>query len=112
MSTKKYKVGDTLFWVSGLVGLNKEVTIDRVGRKWLYSGRYRIDAETLVASTEGYGTVARCYPDKTTYEAIVAQQVEWVKLKRATHDRYSPPAHLTTEQITSMLQMIEKGGSA
>lgn len=107
MSTKKYKVGDTLYRVSRGLGYDKEITIDRVGRKWLYYGRERIDPETLLASVDGYGAVAQCYPDKATYEAKMARMQAWGRLRRVIHDGYTTPAHLTTEQITSMLQMIE-----
>ncbi len=106
MSTKKYKVGDTLY----RVGRHRppiEITIDRIGRKWIYAGREKIDPETLYVEIEGYGTVAKCYQDQATYEAIKTRQVEWEKLQKATRDRYAPPTHLTTEQVTSLRQLIE-----
>ncbi len=108
MSTKKYKVGDTLYRVSRGTSYDQEVTIDRVGRKWLYSGRERIDPETLIASIEGYGAVAQFYPDKATYEAKMERMRAWARLRQKINDSYATPAHLTTEQIDGMRQAIEE----
>ncbi|ABX36063.1 hypothetical protein Daci_3425 [Delftia acidovorans SPH-1] len=101
MSEKKFKVGQTLFWV----GRDKaEVTITKVGRKWLtLSNERRIDIVTLKQEGGYYG---RCYLSAGEYEAGIERNHAWLKLRRQVGMFHTTPAHLTTEQVQQVSRLL------
>lgn len=97
----KYKAGDKLYFRANQRHCrSEEVTINKVGRKWLeLSNRTRVDIKTLKADGGVFLSPGRCYPSEADYLAHLERTQEWNRLKFQIRDVSEPPAHLTTTDI-------------
>lgn len=63
-----------------------EVTVTKVGRQWAAvdgtSQSYRVDIDSLVMDSKGYGGVGRCYLSREMYESEKRRQTAWDNLQR------------------------------
>lgn len=112
-ATANLKSGDALYYVSGRAGQNREVFVEKVGRKWItFVGEiFRADRATMRPEFSGFGRMGALYASEAEYRALVERQGAWMRLQKLVRERYAPPGHLTTEQITAVHEMIEKGGA-
>ncbi len=111
-AANKLKPGDTLFWVPDNYGNPRNVTIEKVGRKWLTVGRHRVHAETLVGETPGYGRVAQCYLSEAEHRALIDRRLAWGNLRRVVANIGMPPKGLSTDQINQMREAIQMADAA
>ena len=101
------KVGSKLYKVYNdpRVGRNGDVTVKTIGTKWLTvldgSREERFDPKTWRAESGR----SQLYISKEVHDAIRARADAWHKLRRAM-DRYTPPEHLSTEDIVQMLEVL------
>lgn len=80
-----------------------DVTIVSVGPRWVNTARKdgrnaveRFDHSGKSEHTFGYAP--RLWPSRAAYEADLARQRAWSRLRKMV-EGYHPPAHLTTEEI-------------
>lgn len=83
-----------------------DVVIVSVGPRWVNTARKdrfnvteRFDHSGKSEHTFGYAP--RLWPTREAYEADLARQRAWSRLKKAV-DNWHPPAHLSTEEIEGM----------
>lgn len=89
----------------------REVTIEKVGRKWAYllDTDYRIDINTLRIDGGNYLSPGRCYLTLAHYENEVLQYRIWNIFRNTIHNRINPPKNLTPERMKSILQEMFSG---
>lgn len=116
-SRKKIAKGDTLIWVSSLENMvsRKEVTVDKVGRKWLTIANswrgWKVDISTLkVAGDRGHGRCFRSEADMlhavNEHNQKRAADKAWEKLRKKTHEGWRRPEHLTEEAILQAMATL------
>ena len=104
---EEIKVGSKLYKVyyDPRVGRNGDVTVKTIGTKWLTvldgSREERFDPKTWRAESGR----SQLHASKEVHDAIQARSNAWHRLKRAM-DRYTPPEHLSTEEIVQMLEVL------
>lgn len=99
--------GMVLFYVpSHRYGQPREVTVERVGRKWAYlSGNNgRVDVETLIVDGGQYSSPARCYGSREEWEADTERGKTWALLARKMP--YSPPEGVDTDDIKKAAELL------
>jgi hypothetical protein len=103
MVMRQLKVGDKLWFVSSRRnGLDREVVVMKVGRKWAYlSGRDRIDLESWGMDGGEYISPGRCYESKDAYESSKALWEEWSLFKRKVA-KIEIPGTMTLERISEL----------
>lgn len=78
--------------------------VTKIGRKWAQlDSHYRIDVATMVADGGQYTSPGRCWISREEWEAEVARNEAWWKLRRMIERQYDPPAGLSTEQIGQII---------
>lgn len=108
MNTTKYKVGQTLYFAHSdrRNGPPHEVTITKVGRKWLHLSDNRcVDIETLIEKSE-YGNPGKCYESKDHYESLIERNLAWSQLRASFASRYEPPKGVTVENIKQARRLL------
>ena len=103
------KVGDKL-WFKAMVGWRRdeEVTVERVGRKWLHiSNGDRCDRETLLADGRGYSPPGKLWQSKDEYDRHANRLDRWSEFQRKVTGLYSPPEHVSIADIDRMLTILE-----
>lgn len=106
---RKFTVGQTLWFVPAHGYTPREVTITKIGRKWMTVTapgfrEIRIDAETLYpheADTRG-----QAYLSKEVYEAGVALSEKWRKFQKAIDGHWQVPYGLTVEKIEQAMSLL------
>lgn len=99
--------GMTLFYVpSSRYGQPREVTVERIGRKWAYlAGRNgRVDMETLAVDGGQYSSPAQCYGSREEWEAETERGKTWTTLRRAMP--YSPPPGVSVADIRAAAHLL------
>ena len=111
------KVGDILLWVGrGNHVTMRDVTVTKVGRKWIsLSNHARIDKTSLIADGGEYMPPGRCYLSKSEYEAEIALSRAWQKFRMDIGSMYQIPKNATVEGIANARKILqldsEKGGT-
>lgn len=100
---KQFQVNQTLFFVPRDQGKPCEVTIVKVGRKWLELSNFKRCNFDLVVDSP-YGTPLRCYLSRAVYEQGRALSAAWSRLKYAMP--HNAPEGMTIEQITQARAML------
>jgi len=104
-------VGQKLWFVGSMYKPDREITIERVGRKWAYSTQnareMRIDLNSLKSEIFGYGHYShngQCYLSREEYEKKRELNRVWEEfVSRLT--RNHPPKGITLNQINSMAEI-------
>lgn len=117
-NTTTYAVGQSLYWESSpgysgrSSGRNGDVTITKVGRKWLeLSNGYRVDKATLFADPGNYSPPGRCFVDKEKRLAEHAKQDAWNELHRriaALTSRGRAPQQISMASIQQILVLLDE----
>lgn len=79
-------VGQKLWFVprERYLGAAREVEVLKVGRKWATTTSvrgYRVNIDTLIMDSEGYGGVGQCYVDREAYEEECRRDKAWDALR-------------------------------
>lgn len=83
----------------------RELTVERLGRKWAYCGVHRVHRQTLIVDGEGYGSPGRCYLSREHYEAEKAADSAWNELHVQTR-RSRPGNGPTAEAIRQAAALL------
>ncbi len=114
MSTRTVHVGDVLYFVrtSGYRKNEegKEVTVTKVGRKWFHfdGGYYKAAIQNWMVDGGQYGSPGRIYENAAAYEEEERRAEAWHELRKGIDRFYTPPGHLTTDQIVEVLKIIKE----
>ena len=88
----------------------REVTITKVGRKWLtidYAD-YRVDMGHMFVDGHGYASPGRCYLSKEEYEKIPALQAAWKEFRARLTLMYGTiPEGVTVEDIREAMKLLK-----
>lgn len=105
MSDKKYKVGDKL-WFVDLYG-QREVTVEKVGRKWLHfvQCESRADVSTLRVDGGRYSTSGQCYACREDRQREECANDAWELLSHRAY-KMRRPDHITTEAIHEAAKLL------
>lgn len=117
MSANQYTVGQELHFewspYSSRKGRGEDVTITRVGRKWLeLSNGHRVDKVRLVADGRGYSSPGTAYTSRADREAHVRLHEAWRRLRIQMS---APPGDgVTAEQVAEAANLLgfPEGGAA
>ena len=105
--TPKVKVGDTFYLVFNpryVRASPRNAKVLSVGRKWItVEGDQRFDLHTLISEHPSRYCI---YPSKEVYEKENERLRAWDALRKALEGKYTAPAHLTAEQITSFTKAL------
>ena len=102
-----FKVGQELFWVDRMRKINRAVTVEKIGRKWVYlSNHHRIDHETMEADSGGYSSPGKCYLSEQAYLNWLFIINEWSELKKEFIGFY-PPKGMTMDKISQIKNILE-----
>src|ERR1700688_1369142 len=87
----------------------REITVTKVGRKWVEVGRGypRIDIETLHADGAGYSSPGRCWLSEVDYDAEVSLNRIWNSLWNRVRDTYSAPKGVTEHAIRQAAALLD-----
>lgn len=106
---RKFRIGQTLYFVPIRGSRLFETTISSVGHRWIYTTnqRLRVDKETLIADGGKYDSPGRCYTSKEEYDLHVKTMERWKDFKNMLagvcyHD------NLTLEDIEAMIVILKK----
>lgn len=87
----------------------REVTIMRLGRKWLYVdfNHYQICRRALtVRARKGYDSLGQCWLTKAEYERWLRRHGAWRHFRRQVQDKWGPPESVTLEQIQAASDLL------
>lgn len=85
------------------IGEPCEVTIVKVGRKWLtLDNGYRAAIDTLVLDGGQFISPGRCYLTRKEWEETTALKDAWVKLRTDIDSNRQPPDGLTIAAIDNV----------
>ncbi len=99
----KLEVGQTLWWVPRH-GAPCDVTVTKVGRKWVTLSNYRrVLADTLMVEADSQ---TRCYLDRTAHEADMALGAVWREFLRQLNPSYRAPPGMTIERIQQAAELL------
>lgn len=117
MSADKYTVGQELYFEWGRYssrnGGGEDVTITRVGRKWLeLSNGHRVDKVQLVADGRGYSSPGTAYVSREERESQVRLQAAWRDLRKRMESL--PGNGVTAERVAEAARLLglSEGGAA
>ena len=103
-----YTVGQKLYFVPGASQLPHEVTITKVGRKWLYcraiGQTIRVDVATLRPHEDDDS--GQLYHDHDEYDQWIAMSIRWDEFRRMVAQRYSEPQGMTIEKIQQATALL------
>ena len=92
-------------------GRDNEVSdseITKIGRKWITVGigwrEQRFDFEGR--GDRDFGHRPTLWPDRAAYEAHVHLRARWSALRATVSASHLPPAHLTVEQIDTIISAL------
>ena len=115
----KFTVGDTLFFVTTLrYGINRVVTVEKVGRKWVTLSfindchRIRIDDLDMAVESPKYGPVGRCYLTEQQYNDERMLEKAWGDFRRKVNARWVAPDDVTVEWIADACKTLGLDWSA
>lgn len=97
MSTKKFAVGDVLFYVDERGNRRAPLTIERVGREWYSVSQYgrpsqmRVSIETLTVRSREF-THGRCYASEEDYLDSKRLESAWRNFRVQVDRTYQAPA--------------------
>ena len=117
MTSNQYTVGQELYleWSPYSIrkGRGEDVTITRVGRKWLeLSNGLRVDKVRLVADGRGYSSPGTAYTSRADREARVRLHEAWSRLRIRMA---APPGDgVTAERVAEAAKLLglPEGGAA
>lgn len=107
-SEMKYKLGDTLYCVYGSHKRREpeSVTIEKVGRKWLYlSNGYRADIDTLILDGNEFASPGECWGSESNYNYHRALEYRWKTIFNAVYAKR--PSHLTMEDMDEICRLLK-----
>lgn len=85
----------------------REVTVEKVGRKWATTERgLRLDLVTLVADAGGFTSPGRAYLDRAAYEAEVERQKAWQTLVCQLRHSFATPRDVSIEAIREAARLL------
>lgn len=103
-----YTVGQTLCFVPNYDRKPREVTITKVGRKWLHCKAYgqtiRVDVATLRPHEDDAS--GNFYHSHAEYEQKAALGSAWDEFRRTVARGYSAPAGVTVEKIQQATALL------
>lgn len=106
-ASRKFSEGDALYWVPMHRGNPTDVTVTKVGRKWLeLSNRYRVSVDDLSIDGKGYTVEARCFHSQTDYALWKARNEAWAKVHEKIHRFYRAPDEVSTEGIVQIMEIL------
>lgn len=100
-----WEVGMTIVFLHRHGSKPQTLTVEKVGRRWLTCGRFRIDAETMVGDVTR--SAGRAYASMEEYEEIQASSRLWHQLRNAVN-RMSRPDIAATRAAMSALGIEEE----
>ncbi|UTC28772.1 hypothetical protein MARCHEWKA_02600 [Brevundimonas phage vB_BpoS-Marchewka] len=86
-----------------------EATIEKIGRAWLTvkSESWSSDRYDFSGCQEGdIGHRAQLWPSRVVYEAEQGRKAAWRRFRKLS-DSFDPPEHLSTEQIESLVTVLD-----
>lgn len=103
-----YTVGQKLYFVPAYNARPYDVTISKVGRKWLHCQSFgqsiRVDAKTLRPHEDD---ARGCfYHSQAEYEQRVAPSQAWDEFRRTVARGYSVPDGVTVEKIQQATALL------
>lgn len=104
-----YTVGQKLWFVPNDTRRRppSEVTITRVGRKWIETDSwYRFAIETLVADGKGYASPGRCYLSREEHERVAALARAWYEFRCKVNGQARVPDGVTIERVQQAEQLL------
>lgn len=101
-----YQVGQQLYFVPAHKPSHARlIEIEKVGRKWLTAGRFKIDRETLEVDGGFYSSPGRCWLSQGDYEAAYRLALAWEQFK--LHLQNIPrPTGLTLDKIREARRVL------
>jgi hypothetical protein len=106
----KFEVGQTLwFHYDNYSGKkeDREVTITKIGRTWLYlNNNHRVDKTLLIADGKGYSSPGKCYLSKKDCDNLTALISEWRLLRQLIGSHYNPPCSVTAKSIQQARELL------
>lgn len=97
-----FAVGDKLWMVPSqrYMGDAREVTVTKVGRKWLtLDNGYRASAADMWLDGGGYTSPGSCYASRAAWEAHKELCDAWEQLRRDVDRERRPPPGVTAQLI-------------
>lgn len=111
-----YAAGQKLWYVPhGRRSVNEadgyEITIAKVGRKWLsieesHHSNLRLAVDSLLADGRGYSSPGKAYVTQQAYLDEKSRSTAWDDLRALTDRQYRVPDHLSTDDIRSAIAKL------
>lgn len=105
----EYTVGQKLWFAptQKWLGKPREVTIEKVGRKWLtLSNAYRVSVDDLTIDGGNASSPGRCYLSEQEHRDAVELDEAWRKFGHKVFNRYVVPDGVTVEMIKQIRVML------
>lgn len=104
-----YQIGQKLFvdlWRGH--GQNREMTITKIGRKWLEldGGRYRAAIDGLAIDGNGYSSPGQAYLSEAAYAEWSEAQSAWSSFAKEVRHTYRKPDFATVEKIKQARELL------
>ncbi len=102
------EVGQKLWFVpNSRRGNPKEVTVEKVGRRWATLDiSERVDVNTLEVDAGEFTTWATCYLSEEDHRKIVELSVAWSDFAQELRSMYSRPKSVTLEDIVKCREIL------
>lgn len=104
----QFKVGQKLIFVHSDARLRKpyEITIQKIGRKWLYTQTHRVDCETLFVDGKGYSSPGRCYLTIEAWHQADRLSRTWVAFRKELNNQWKTPAGVSVDDILEASKLL------
>ena len=105
----EYTVGQKLWFAptQKWLGKPREVTIEKVGRKWLtLSNTYRVSVDDLTIDGGNASSPGRCYLSEEEHHNAIELAEAWRELGHKVFNRYVVPKGVTVETIERVKVML------
>ena len=104
-----YKVGQKLFVaLERGHGQSREMTITKIGRKWLEldGGGYRAAIDGLFIDGNGYSSPGQAYLSEAAYSEFCEAQSAWSSFANTVRHTYRKPDLATAEKIKQAREIL------
>ena len=106
--TPRFYIGQKLWFVpSSRHRTEYEVTVTKIGRKWITIGHDRFDADSMWLDGGRYSSPGRVWLTRTDWEARKARDALWNTFWQMMNRQYRAPDHLTTADIQALIDKVK-----
>ncbi|MFS0736909.1 hypothetical protein ABC347_07655 [Sphingomonas sp. 1P06PA] len=85
-----------------------EITIRKIGRKWVYADRMRINPETLEVDGGGYTSPGSCWLSEADWQANTMRSEAWDRLRQMIRGQWRAPDNLSADDILDMIDRFKE----